>query len=643
MATSRMKNTYSLLKVFLLGAILIGLNNYWIIQMEFARWSFPTYLVPYYNVVFILVVLIIVSFVIKLIVPSIALNRPELLLIYLMLSIATSICSHNMMEILVTIMGHPFYYATPENEWKELFWQYLPRWLMVDDSKVLQKYYEGDSTLYTKEHILTWAKPMGFWVLFTSILLFVMFCINVIVRKQWTDSERLTYPTIRLPFSMMQDPGRLFRNKIMWIGFAITGTATIINGIHFIYPSVPEVPLKRLIDLRRYFTERPWNAIGWTPVTLHPHVVGLGFFMPLDLLFSLWFFYLFVRMQRIVANAAGWRIHYFNEQSIGAAFAIVLGILWISRSYIKNIFRSLFGIKSFEDSIVPMSYRTAVLGVIGGIIALVIFSNRAGMTLGIAFAFFILYYIWSFVVTRIRAELGFPVHDFHYPRGPDHILVTTLGTRRLGPSNLSILAIYHWFNRTYASHPMPNYLESMRCAEWLDMGNKRYNRTLFFASMIATVLGTIATFWLILHGFFKFGSASGHYTHWGSGGFGRETYRILSNWIYYPGTTNTRGLAFMGGGFVFTSFLMLMRMRFLWWPFHPLGYIVSNIWGIHLWSSFFLSWLIKFIVLKYGGVGSYRKAKTFFVGIILGEFIIGSIWNWISIVTGQPMYQFSIG
>jgi hypothetical protein len=112
-----------------------------------------------------------------------------------MLSIATSICSHNMMEILVTIMGHPFYYATPENDWKDLFWQYLLRWLLVDDEKTLQGYYEGASTLYTKEHILAWAKPMGFWVLFTTAgLIFVMLCINVIVRKQWTDNERLTYP-----------------------------------------------------------------------------------------------------------------------------------------------------------------------------------------------------------------------------------------------------------------------------------------------------------------------------------------------------------------------------------------------------------------------------------------------------------------
>lgn len=635
--------TYSLLKVFLLGSVLIWLNDYWILQMEFGRWSFPTYLVPYYNVIFIVLVLIIVSLVIKLIIPRLALNHSELLLIYLMLSIATSICSHNMMEILVTTMGHPFHYATPENDWKDLFWRYLPQWLLVDDEKVLQGYYEGASTLYTKEHLFAWAKPMGFWTLFTAGLIFVMLCINVIVRKQWTDSERLTYPTVQLPFSIIQDSGGLFRNKMMWIGFAITGIITLVNGIHYLVPVVPEFPVKRLIDLRRYFTERPWNAIGWTPITLHPHVVGLGFFMPLDLLFSLWFFYLFVRMQRIVTAAAGWRLHYFNEQSIGAAFAIVLGILWVSRSYIKNIFRNLFGRKSFEDSSAPMSYRSATLGVVGGLTFLVLFSSKAGMTFGIALAFFILYYIWSFIVTRIRAELGFPVHDFHYPRGPDHILITTLGTRRLGPSNLSILAIYHWFNRTYASHPMPNHLESMKCAERLEMANKKYTRTLFWVSMFATIFGTIATFWIILHGFFKFGSASGHYTHWGSGGFGRETFRILSNWIYYPDTTDTRGVAFIGGGFVFTSFLMLMQMRFLWWPFHPLGYIVSNIWGIHLWSSFFLSWLIKAIILKYGGVGSYRKAIPFFLGIILGEFIVGSIWNCISIVTGQPMYQFSIG
>ena len=41
----------------LIGLILIPVNCFWIIQFEFNRWSFPTYLVPYYNVIFCLVLL----------------------------------------------------------------------------------------------------------------------------------------------------------------------------------------------------------------------------------------------------------------------------------------------------------------------------------------------------------------------------------------------------------------------------------------------------------------------------------------------------------------------------------------------------------------------------------------------------------
>jgi len=47
----------------------------------------------------------------------------------------------------VSNLGHAFWYATPENEWKQLFWRYLPKHLVVDDLKALKGYYEESSDL----------------------------------------------------------------------------------------------------------------------------------------------------------------------------------------------------------------------------------------------------------------------------------------------------------------------------------------------------------------------------------------------------------------------------------------------------------------------------------------------------------------
>ena len=100
----------------LIGLILILVNCFWIIQVELNRWSFPTYLVPYYNVIFCLVLLVGVSILMKRISPGWALTPSELLVAYLMMCMASSICSHNMMEILVTSMGQAFRFPTSGNE-----------------------------------------------------------------------------------------------------------------------------------------------------------------------------------------------------------------------------------------------------------------------------------------------------------------------------------------------------------------------------------------------------------------------------------------------------------------------------------------------------------------------------------------------
>jgi len=42
-----------------------------------------------------------------------------------------------------------------------------------------------------------------------------------------------------------------------------------------------------------------------------------------------------------------------------------------------------------------------------------------------------------------------------------------------------------------------------------------------------------------------------------------------------------------------------------------------------LWLPIFVSWLIKVLLLRYGGLQAYRRALPFFIGLILGEFVTG--------------------
>ncbi|MFC1714647.1 DUF6785 family protein [Candidatus Poribacteria bacterium] len=308
------------LRAILLSLILIPANINWIVEQEVVRYTHPTLMAPISNVVFIVFVLTVLSLIFRKFMPKLALRQGELLVCYVMLTAVSCLCSHDMMEILIPTIGHAYWFATPENEWAELFHRYLPQWLTISDQSVLAGYYEGETTFYTAKYIKAWIGPIMWWMGFIVVYIFIMLCINTILRKQWAERERLTYPIIQLPLEMTDIKSRFFKNKLMWIGFSIAGIISIINFINFLNPSIPELPIKRR-NIDYLFTERPWNALRPVRIDAYPFVIGIGFLIPLDLLFSCWAFYWLYKMQIFVGSILGWRslpgFPYAREQRTG--------------------------------------------------------------------------------------------------------------------------------------------------------------------------------------------------------------------------------------------------------------------------------------------------------------------------------------
>ena len=83
--------------------------------------------------VFILFMLgLFVNPLLKFVHPRAGLNRRELLVVYIMMVMASPIPTLFVGKFLSAI-SYPFYYATAENEWRELIHPYIPDWLMVHD------------------------------------------------------------------------------------------------------------------------------------------------------------------------------------------------------------------------------------------------------------------------------------------------------------------------------------------------------------------------------------------------------------------------------------------------------------------------------------------------------------------------------
>ena len=103
-------------------------------------------------------------------------------------------------------------------------------------------------------------------------------------------------------------------------------------------------------------------------------------------------------------------------------------------------------------------------------------------------------------------------------------------------------------------------------------------------------------------------------------------------------------LIFTFGGFLLTTVLAAVRTQFLWWPFHPVGYVISGRWGIgRILFPLIIASAAKWSVLRFSGVSGYRRSVPFFLGLIIGDFTLGMLWASIGLVFHVPVYVFWTG
>lgn len=630
------------LRAFVVGIVATAASSHWVVLMEKVNAGpYPTIISLFANVIFVLAVLALINTGLKRISPRLAFTSPEMLVVYTMCAVGSSLAGHDFIPSLLMCIGHPWRFETPENNWAHTFIPYLPKWLTVSDSRVLKGFYEGHSSFYTDGTWQAWVGPVINWLAFVVVLMFVMMCINVLVRKQWIERERLTFPIVQLPLAMTEPAGALWKNRLFWLGFAIAFGIDLVNGLAVYFPNVPQIAVGFQGRDLQTGAAHPWNAMGWTPYSLYPFVIGLGYLLPADLSFSCWFFYWFWKLQLVLSRAMAFDavpdFPYVRHQAFGGYVAILVMLTWTGRGYIKQVALRVLGRQSeLDDSDEPMSYRAAVAGSLIGFAALALFMKRVGMSPVIAVIAFVIYFVLAIAISRMRAEMGPPVHDLHFS-GPDYMITTSGGLNSLGRGDMVGLTYFFWFNRAYRGHPMPLGIEGMKMAQVSRASQRRF----FWAVMIAALVGGLAAFWSYLHMAYVLGvTAKFRYQV----PFGREAFRSLEGWWSRPlaMTEPNWGANFaMLGGFVFCTLLGYCRISVLNFPFHPIGYAISGSWSMNLvWLPIMIAWVIKVAILRYGGLRLYRTALPFFFGLILGEMIVGCLWTLFGAFFDVPYFSF---
>jgi hypothetical protein len=82
-----------------------------------------------------------------------------------------------------------------------------------------------------------------------------------------------------------------------------------------------------------------------------------------------------------------------------------------------------------------------------------------------------------------------------------------------------------------------------------------------------------------------------------------------------------------GVGLALVIAFSAMRLRFAWWPLHPVMFVVWDTYALwHFSWSFLLGWFIKRMVMRFGGAPLHRRLKPLAFGVIAGELLGGLVF-----------------
>lgn len=632
----------------LIAVLFTVLASFWIAQSEVVTFFCQiTESVPAVPAVAILVLLAVVNPLIRRVWGRLGLDRREILMVYVFVAVATSMAGCGIMRFWINTIPVLFYFASPDNDYA-IFQQYIPKWWIPQDREVIRQIYEGSPT-----GAIPWAPwivPLVGWGLLYLFIWVGLMGISAIFHRQWAEREKLTYPLLYLPLEVTEgvDVGTLvgdfFRNRLMWVGFAVSLIYNLTNIANAYNPGI--AAMGKYFDLGRLFTEQPWTALR--PMVLHyrPEMIGFGYLVSTEVALSVWVLYLLLKFERFVAVVMGYDIPgmpFMQEQGIGAYMALGLIILWVARGHLAEVMRRALQGTAADERREPMSYRWALLAALAGFGLAVGWAIYAGLAPWLAAAYLGLIFLVALVYARMRAEVGvpliwmFPYYQhfklFKYALGPRVLY------ERGGYRSLTVFTTLMILSRGYYPSLQGYQVEAYKLAE--DTGIRL--PAMSWLLLMSLVVGFYVAVWLHLRAYYEYGAGGLRALEGWGAGLAKSQYTELAGYLRGFPPTDTRRTVATVVGFLFVSGLFGIRTVFLRFPLHPLAWGMVTAYGELIWGTFFIVWLVKSIVFKLGGMRWYRALVPAFIGLALGHFFTaGVLYSLLGAYSGERYRRYYV-
>lgn len=579
------------------------------------------------SLILVFVIWVVINIVIARVAPGSVLSRTEMMVIFAMAWIAGMMPGVGWTGYMTGALPAPHFFATPENRWADLFLDELPHWAFPEPvPEIVDRFYfglrKGESVPWSG-----WLAPVGWWLAGSLAMVGVAFFVTTIFHRQWADAERLTYPLVSFPSDLTDGIGpgraipRLFRSPLFWLGFAWTAGIICWNIITFWYPQVPRVTLFDSVNTKWMVVAHNFPRVYYRVL---PLVIGLGYLCRLDLLFSFWFMGLLAVVKVGVMNRTGFTVgmagqpstgnEIVNLESHGAMTVLVVWSLWMARRHLAYVWKKAW--EGGGEGEGPVSYRTAVAGLLVCASFVCGFFMAVGLSFSLALGQMTLMFIAYFTVAKYMAATGF---GYLVPVGgkggwwlKSITGTATMDTRNLVGLGLLNSSVFFGGGRLQTIQMLPHHLKAM---DHLKSRRGWVGGTVFVGFVVSFL---VCVGFIVYYCYMESALFLRSWTLW------EGPHGIFNGLATSIGETDRTvfdpqklGIWLIGAGEA--GLLALLRTWFPWWPLHPLGLAFQYTTGPRYYVlSIMLVWAAKLLIVHYGGPRMYEKAKPFFYGTVIG-------------------------
>lgn len=595
-------------------------------------------------------------------------NGMELLVIWVLMVLVSGISYAGLVETFFINITAPKYFAKDAFRWAEFLNPLLPQSWYPQNMEAVNTLYNGldEGRQLGWLEVLSripweaWITPLLTWGFFILVSFFVMICLVNLFGRQWVVNERVNFPLLRVPQLMGEAvDGRrahsFLTDRYLVMGLLMAGLLQLVNGLHFYYPDVPQIPT--LILAGPYFPKYGlFSGFHKLKLYIYPAFIGFAFLTTRQISFSFWFFYIvgslalgviyvmgFQYPEGALGNVFGPDLSRPEEaQTIGSYLIFFIFLVWLARNHLaeqlrcslkasclmgKGLSTSGEGEETFKAT--PWSFW----GFAVGTVILVLWCLNFGLSMAASLLLPLAFFMVLIVASRIICQGGLPY--FALTAAPMDGLMGAFGTGFFGKAGLAAAAVMQKvLFLDLRETVMPTLFHSTKISERIK------NRGLLYGAIVVTLVLSVAlSFVTMLALCYKFGIRELR-MDWATTST-LSVYENAQRLIDTPVETNWLLLSFAGLGALVMLVLVLLYYKASWWNIHPIGYLVAYGASMKvLWFCFFLGWLSNHLCLHYGGTSLYNRLRFLFIGLILGDFLMGGIWAVVGLFSGSSFNVF---